>query len=206
MKSTTVTSSPGLKPYRRGIWVAMAAVALALPAMVCAETVGVFFDPAVEQIKFAAGDVKAALEKNKFTVETLPVASLNASYPNQKVVIALASDTAVTGALAAQGGSKVTGLGEQAYGLRTTASPQKSYWALGGDANGAMYGGLQIAENISFNGFSGKFDNEESPAILKRGIKLNLPLDRQSLTYGKAKASAVNNAILSVWDMTFWTT
>jgi hypothetical protein len=66
-------------------------VALALPAMVWAETAGVFFDPEVEQIRFAAGDVKAALENNKFTVEMLPVASLTASYPNKKVVIAVAS-------------------------------------------------------------------------------------------------------------------
>ena len=143
----------------------------------------------VAQIKFAAGDVKAALEKNKFTVEMLPVASLNTSYPNKKVVIALASDTAVTAVLAAQGGSKVAGLGEQAYGLRTTEKPQKSYWALGGDANGAMYGGLQIAENIKFNRFTGSYNNEESPAILKRGIKLNLPLDKNSPTYDNAKNS-----------------
>jgi len=36
-------------------------------------------------------------------------------------------------------------------GLRTTSKPQKAYWVLEGDANGAMYGGLQIAENIQFN-------------------------------------------------------
>ena len=161
-----------------------------------------FFDPAVEQIKFAAGDVKAALEKNKFTVEMLPLTSLNKSYPNKKVVIALASDTAVTAVLAAQGGSKVTGLGEQAYGLRTTETPQKSYWALGGDVNGAMYGGLQIAENIKFNRFTGTYNNEESPAILKRGIKLNLPLDKNSVTYDSAKkvSDSAKQAIPNVWD------
>ena len=37
---------------------------------------------------------------------------------------------------------------------------------------GAMYGGLQIAENISFNGFSGNFNSEESPLLLNRGMKL----------------------------------
>jgi hypothetical protein len=181
-------------------------VAIALPAMVCAETVGVFFDPAEEQIKFAAGDVKAALEKQRFTVEMLPVASLNNSHSKKKVVIALASDAIATAALAAQGGSKLPALGEQAYGLRTTETPQKTFWALGGDANGAMYGGLQIAENIKFHRFTGSYNNEESPAILNRGIKLNLPFDKQSLTYGRAKASAINNAIHNVWDMTFWTT
>jgi hypothetical protein len=183
-------------------------VALALPAMVCGETIGVFFDPGVEQIKFAAGDVKAALEKDKFTVEMLPVASLNSSYKNKKVVVALASNTAVTAVLAAQGGGKVAGLGEQAYGLRTTETPQKSFWALGGDANGAMYGGFQIAENIKFNRFTGTYNNEESPAILKRGIKLNLPLDKNSVTYETSKkvSDSAKQAIPHVWDMAFWTT
>jgi hypothetical protein len=186
---------------------AASVLALTLPAIVCAETVGVFFDPAVEQIKFAAGDVKVALEKNKFTVEMLPIASLKASYADKKVVIAVASDAATTAALAAQGGSKLPTLGEQAYALRTTESPQKSFWALGGDVNGAMYGGLQMAENIKFSRFTGTHNNEESPAILKRGIKLNLPLDKNSVTYessGKVSDSA-KKAIPDVWDLNFWT-
>jgi len=137
----------------------------------------------------------------------LPVASLKTSYPNKKVVIALASNTAVTAMLAAQGGSKPDGLGEQAYALRTTDSPQKSYWALGGDANGAMYGGLQIAENITFNQLTSSYNNEESPAILKRGIKLNLPLDKNSATYDTlAKVGdSARRAIPDVWDLSFWT-
>jgi hypothetical protein len=180
---------------------------LVLPPTTLAETVGVFFDPAVEQIKFAAGDVMSALEKQKFTVEMLPLTSLNNSYPNRKVVIAQESNAAATVALAAQGGSKVSGLGEQAYALRTTESPQKSFWALGGDANGAMYGGLQIAENLAFNQFKGSYNSEESPAILKRGIKFNLPLDKSSVTYesaGKVSDSA-KQAIPNVWDFSFWT-
>ena len=40
-----------------------------------------------------------------------------------------------------------------------------SYWVLGGDDNGAMYGGLQIAENINFNGFTG--------IIQRRGITIS---------------------------------
>ena len=105
MKSAKSKSCSGMKLYRGGFLAAFAAMALALPAMVRAETVGVFFDPAVAQIKFATGDVKEALESKNFTVEMLPIASLNASYPNKKVVVALASDTTVTAVLAAQSGS-----------------------------------------------------------------------------------------------------
>jgi hypothetical protein len=187
---------------------AASVLVLTFPAIVYAETIGVFFDPAVEQIKFAAGDVKAALEKNKFTVEMLPVASLKSSYKHKKVVVAMATDAAVTSLLSSQGGGKLPALGEQAYGLRTTETPQKSFWALGGDVNGAMYGGLQIAENITFNQLTGSYNSEESPTIVKRGIKLNLPLDLNSATYYSARkvSDSARQAIPNVWDFKFWIT
>ena len=109
-----------------------------MPFMVFAEKVGVFFDSNVAQIKFAAGDVKAALELKNFTVEMLPLSSLNAKYANKRVVIALASNSTITGILTNQGGTAPSGLGEQAYGLQTTKKGQTSYWVLGGDENGAM--------------------------------------------------------------------
>lgn len=193
-------------PCLLAVSLATLGLSLAAPAVALAETVGVFFDPKVEPIKFAAGDVKTALEKHGFTVSMLPVGSLKDSYADSKVVIALASDARAASLLLRQGGGKVAKQGEQAFALRTTETPKKSYWALGGDAAGAMYGGLQIAENIGFHKFKASYDTDESPAIVKRGIKLNLPLDQESRTYGRAKASAANNAIHNVWDLTFWTT
>ena len=200
-------STLGIALYRWKNLAATAAVSLAISTIVRAETVGLFFDPAVEQIKFAAGDVKAALEKNKFTVEMLQVSALNVSYANKKVVVALASNTTASAVLAAQGGSEVAGLGEQAYGLRTTETPHKSYWVLGGDVNGKMYGGLQIAENIRFKQFTGNYNNGESPAILKRGIKFYLPLDKKSATYETSSklGDSAEQAIPHVWDIAFWT-
>jgi len=176
-----------------------------MPFMVFAEKVGVFFDSNVAQIKFAAGDVKAALELKNFTVEMLPLSSLNAKYANKRVVIALASNSTITGILTNQGGTAPSGLGEQAYGLQTTKKGQTSYWVLGGDENGAMYGGLQIAENISHDGFSGSYNNQESPFMLNRGMKLNMPLDKRIPTYvGGWSSNSAKKAIPHVWDMTFW--
>ncbi len=181
-----------------------------LPATAYAEKVGVFYDFKVEQIKFAAGDVKSALESKNFTVEMLPLASLKKDYANKKVVITLATDKTIIKHLLTQGVSIITGLGEQAYCLRTTSKPEKSFWIIAGDGNGAMYGGLQIAENIKFKGFSETYNNEEAPAILKRGIKLNFPFDKENPTYGKTnkggfEGTSYKTAIPNVWDMTFWT-
>jgi len=186
---------------------AISLMILTIPIMAFSEIVGVFYDSKVAQINFAAGDVKAALESKNFIVEMLPLTSLDTKYANKKVVIAIASNSTVTKVLTRQGGSIPTSVGEQAYGLRTTSSPQKTYWVLGGDVNGAMHGSLQIAENITFNGYKENYNSQESPAILKRGIKLNLPFDEKSPTYeSNSRGTSYQNAIPHVWDITFWET
>ncbi len=180
-------------------------IVFTIPTMVSAQTVGVFFDSKVAQIKFAASDVKIALESKGFKVEMHSLNTLSADYANRKVVIALASNTQITKLLTTQKGTVPTGLGEQAYGIRTTSLPQKTYWVIGGDINGALYGGLEIAENIQFNGYKEIYNSQEFPSILKRGVKLNLPFDEKSPTYEtNSKGTSYQNAIPNVWDMTFW--
>ena len=187
------------------VWMLLAFLGFTAP--LSAENIQLYFDPATPQIAFAAGDIKAALEKQRHTVETRDLAALAKAEAGKKIILALATDKAAASQLAAQGGKPVSSLGEQAYSLRTTSKSDLSYWALGGDATGAMYGGLQIAENIKFNQLTGSYNNEESPAILKRGIKLNLPLDLNSATYDSARkvSDSARQAIPNVWDMTFWT-
>ena len=180
-------------------------VALSMPLMGFAEVVGLFFDSNVPQIKFAAGDVKTALESKGFTVKMLPLASLKSNYSEKKVIIALSANAELLKLMTDEGASIPTGLGEQAYALRTTKKANTSYWVMGGDINGAMYGGFQIAENIKFYGFNEIFNTQESPTILNRGIKLNLPFDEKAPTYeSNSKGSSYKNAIQHVWDITFW--
>jgi len=175
--------------------------------MTVGDSVSIFCNLATPQQKFAANDIKTALEAKSFTVEIKDLSTLSEGYEGKKVVITLASNTEVTTLLAAQGGSAATGLGEQAYALRTTTSPVMSYWILGGDDNGAMYGGLQIAENINFNGFNGLYNEEESPYLKNRGVKFNIPLDKESPTYYYDNdGTSHKEAIQHVWDMSFWQT
>lgn len=180
-------------------------MAISLQTAIYAQTVGIFFNSSVEQIKFAANDIKVALESKSFTIEMLPISSLNSTYANKKVVITLASDNIVTGILTSEGGTLPTNLGEQAYGLRTTTNPQTSFWVLGGDENGAMYGALELSESITANGLGGTYNKQESPFLLNRGMKLNMPLDRRIPTYvGGWSSTSTGLAIPHVWDMTFW--
>jgi hypothetical protein len=184
---------------------ALCAMVIIMPTLILAETVTIFSDNSVAQIKFAANDVKTALESKGFKVEMLELSKLKSGYSNMKVVIALASNSDVTKLLIAEGGTIPSELGEQAYSLRTTNKKKSSYWVLGGDINGAMYGAFQIAENIDAYKFSGIYNSQESPFLLNRGMKLNMPLDKRIPTYvGGWTSTSTTKAIPHVWDMTFW--
>ena len=197
-RKKTISDSVKLLAISLVLWI--------IPGKAIGETVRVFCNPATPQHTFAAGDIQKALEAKKFTVEIKDLSTLTDSYTGKKVVIALASNAQVTALLTAQGGSAAGSPGEQAYALRTTTAPQLSYWVLGGDDNGAMYGGLQIAENISFSGFTNSYNQEESPYIKNRGVKFNIPLDKESPTYYyNNKGTSHKFAIRHVWDMSFWT-
>jgi hypothetical protein len=170
-----------------------------------AETIGVFYDKTVPQFEFAASDIKTALEKKGFVAELKPIADLSVSYANKKIVIALKSNASVLALLAKQGGTitKLDTLGEQAFALRTTKSKQLSYWTIGGDVAGAMYGGLQVAENISFNSLSKSYNEEQEPYIKKRGIKFNIPLDERIGSLD-SDGDQDKSTIKDMWDMSFW--
>ena len=170
-----------------------------------AETIGLFYNSNVPQIDFAANDIKNSLQSKGFTVEVLPLKSLSTSYSNKKVVISLASDASTNKVLTNQGGAVLPALSEQAYALRTTKKPKTTYWVIGGDVNGAMYGGIQLSEHFSANGFKGTYNNEEKPFMLNRGMKLNMPLDKNIPTYqGKWQSTSTGKAIPHVWDINFW--
>jgi len=172
------------------------------------QKVGVFFDDSKPQIEFAAQEIKAALESKKYSVELLPLSQLSANYTSKKVILAEGYEIKTVSLLKAAGGSAIAALGEQAYELQTTVQHTKSYWVFGGDANGTMYGGIELAENILLNGLKEHYNSRENPTILKRGIKLNLPWDKYSGTYGMKNLGALDGtsaqlAIKDVWDFNF---
>ena len=170
-----------------------------------AEKIGVFYDKSIPQFEFAASDIKVALEQNSYEVELRPIAELSAKYRNKKIVISLKSNSSVIELLAKQDGDNSTldKLGEQAFALRTTNKKQQSYWVIGGDVAGGLYGGLQIAENITFNSLDGTYNEEQEPYIKKRGIKFNIPLDERVPSLD-SDGDQDKSSIKDMWDINFW--
>lgn len=178
-----------------------------------AAVVELFYKESLPQSAFAASEIQQALEANNHSVELKPLSSLKSESTKSRIVLALAEDRALTETLIAQGSDIPSHLGEQAYALRTITEPALTYWVTGGDANGLMYGGLQLAENIRSKDLGGIYNSQEAPHIKNRGVKYNLPLDARLPTYFGHRykphtevfnGDAAKEAIPHVWDLSYW--
>jgi hypothetical protein len=76
---------------------------------------------------------------------------------------------------------------------------------IGGDAVGAMYGGLDIAEAIRTDALDSLKNSDHTPRIEQRGLKFNIPLDVRTPTYNKGEwpdSARLNVPVM--WDRDFW--
>jgi hypothetical protein len=95
-------------------------------------------------------------------------------------------------------------LGEQAY--RIDRVEADAVLVTGGDMPGAMYGGLDVAEALRLGPAAmGRVleSRVRRPLVLRRGIKLNIPLDLRTPSYGDGATAARAN-IPEVWTREFW--
>ena len=74
---------------------------------------------------------------------------------------------------------------------------------IGGDATGAMYGGLDVAEAIRIGGLDQLASGEHRPRIAQRGLKFNIPLDLRTPSYTDCSDAAQAN-IPEMWEREFW--
>jgi hypothetical protein len=190
----------------RGIasrWVgAVATVAAAVTgAAVAPQPPGavIVVDPANRPAIFAAGELRTAFEARGIRVTTAVVADLPRQTAPVQVVITTANSP-----VADRPG--VSGLQPQGYAIRRVAAgPVTRWWAVGDDDPGAMYAGLELAEDVRINGgLAGTVDRQVNPAIVSRGIKFNIPLDARTPSYSDDSTSAQAN-VAEMWSMDFWT-
>ncbi len=91
----------------------------------------------------------------------------------------------------------------KAEGFRITRN-SGSIQVIGADAAGAMYGGLELAEQVRLYGIKGVKECIQNPYMERRGTKFNIPLDARNPSYtDPCDAAQVN--IPEMWSMDFWT-
>jgi hypothetical protein len=92
----------------------------------------------------------------------------------------------------------------EGFRLRRRTDSRRIYIeVLSRDDAGAMYGGLELAEQIRTRGVDGVTDTDIDPYMSMRGVKFNVPLDLRTPSYSDMSDAAQRN-IGTVWDMKFW--
>jgi hypothetical protein len=132
-----------------------------------AETIRIFTNPDISQYAHAAEKIKIALESNNVTAEIVDIQDLSTEFRNRFIVLTDKDDLATANLYMEEVGDVFEHLDKQAFAIQTML-PAKSYWIFGGDVNGAMYGGLQLAEYILLNGTDIIINEEKTPDVLNR--------------------------------------
>ena len=185
-----------------------ATILLAVSASHGAESPGgaavIFRDPGCPQIVFAAGEVRAALAGCGVVAAERPLDALPGDAAAVRIILLTQDAPAAKARLAAAGGAPAA-LQPQGFAIRKTAVAGGTEIAvIGGDPAGAMYGGLDLAETIRLEkGLAGAADKAQAPAIERRGIKFNIPLDARTPSYDDSGDAAQEN-IVHMWDFEFW--
>ncbi|MHC4507006.1 MAG: carbohydrate-binding family 6 protein, partial [Planctomycetota bacterium] len=169
----------------------------------------IFRDPAIPQTVFAAGEVRKALQGKSFVVTEKHLDELprepSGTGAGVRIVIAVKDGAAKDSrsALRLEGGAGVGALAEQGYAILPDDGPT-CYLVIGADPAGAMYGGLDLAEQIRIGGGLAAVVNKvAAPAIPRRGIKFNIPLDARTPSYDDTGDAAQKN-IVEMWNFEFW--
>ena len=155
---------------------------------------------------FAADEVAAALREKKFKV-----ARANGGVDVLRTRDELVRVYFLPLALAESGASKnrliqtpPESLAPEGFSLRhASQSASHNFFIYSGDPGGAMYGGLELAEQIRTRGVDGVVDTDRNPYMAMRGTKFNIPLDLRTPSYTDMSDSAQAN-IATVWDFDFW--
>ena len=74
---------------------------------------------------------------------------------------------------------------------------------IGADDAGAMYGGLELAEQIKLFGLQNVKETTQNPYMQIRGTKFNIPLDVRTPSYTDPCDAAQKN-ITEMWNFDFW--
>ena len=182
------------------MWVVMAWFALvaAVPARpVMAADALIDFDPQSAPMMFAVAEIESALQARKFTVIRRGDRPVKPTPFTGDVSIRFSTANL-------PGDPQAPDVKPEGFDLLLVRDGKRRLVNIRStSAAGAMYGGLELAEQIRARGVEGVADTRRNPYLSLRGTKFNLPLDLRTPSYSDMSDSAQEN-IATVWDFDFW--
>jgi hypothetical protein len=180
-----------------GAWFALSGISSA-----AAPEAVVYFDLQAAPVRFATEDISSALQARGLHVSLSPVRVMSPERARVSVEVIFRSTASSDMAADPDGG--YASLSSEGFSLRKSKSVETDRFEITSkDAAGAMYGGLELAEQIRTRGVDGVVDTDRNPYLAMRGTKFNIPLDLRTPSYTDMGDSAQAN-IETMWDFEFW--
>ncbi|NMH87919.1 carbohydrate-binding family 6 protein [Flavivirga algicola] len=150
---------------------------LALTSCANEKTIEIAYDSSIPQVDFAVTDLTKALHLKSYKV---------ASNGNFTIKFKLEENSS------SSQGFKIEKVSDSEILIKSS------------DANGLMYGGLELTELINIGKDIHSITKiNDKPYIKRRGIKFNIPLDVRTSSFDDSGDSAQNN-IIDMWNLEFW--
>ena len=128
-----------------------------------AASVNLLFDSNVPQAVFTAEDIRATLKAEGHIVRQLSLKHLSRIDDSGRIVLSLKSNDDIINVMQSEGAKLPGILKSEGYSIRTSSrAGRTSYWVIGADSAGVMYGGLELAEVVRVDGLDGVKDVEVS--------------------------------------------
>lgn len=149
--------------------------------------ISIYYDQECGQEQFAVDDLINSIEAAGFEVETASISDIPDAASGARIVF-----------------SSPENLDGEGFSLKLDGEgSEKSILIQGEGKAGAMYGGLELAEQVRIFGWDGIKEMERKAYMKMRGIKFNIPLDVRTPSYTDPCDAAQNN-IPEMWSMDFW--
>jgi len=189
---------------RRRIFVVLILYSFALVSDLHAASISLFVDDNMPPAVFAAEDIHAALKARGHSVRQLRLTQFSQVTDGERIVLSLTSSEDIIQSMQSEGAKPPGILRSEGYSIRKSSQAGRTtYWVVGADVGGLMYGGLELAEVIRVNGLDGVKDVDHNPYMAMRGTKFNIPLDVRTPSYTDLCDAAQNN-IAEMWSFDFW--
>ncbi len=162
------------------------------------------YDPTVPQTAFAAAQIQRALSSRRGVAIEHDLETAMTANSEVRILLILGRDVEARKMAEALGVRPLASTNWQSYSIRCKREgPRVTYVVLAADPDGAMYGGLDLAEAIRLKSLEELGDSDHTPHIERRGIKFNIPLDLRTPSYSDCSDAAQQN-IPHMWSMDFW--
>ncbi len=164
------------------------------------------FDKKSIPTTFAVAELEAALSNRGYAVQH--AIALPPKYGNQKELVRIqflpADNAFLVSTVIKLARIDWKAIESEGFVLRRQPGEDlAAFYIFSKDDAGAMYGGLELAEQIRTHGVEGVTDTDRNPYMRMRGTKFNIPLDLRNPSYSDMSDSAQEN-IATVWDFEFW--